>query len=355
VWGPAVTVVAAGANKVYNGGLAVEPGGTVDLVYIDNQCGQYNVYLKQYTGGVMGAALPAMNECVGKNRARVVYAGGRVHVVFRRDLDIYYTSFAAGGWSTAVNISNSPATQSYNPDIATNGSAIFISWGENQNNHDVLLRYSPDSGQSWSGEMSVSGSAPVFADMATLTWVPAVNRGYIVWSDASNGVGGKNDIYFHEFEATPASFTNPVKVSCIDADSNWPVIAAGPGKAEIVWQDRSVGNQLYLFHLAGQVGNGQVTISCGAAAPVSTPVPAIPPGATVTPFPTTPLATPTKGPTPTLSFPTLGAPIDTTAPRPTDVSYVSDPKPVQYDASTPWILFILVGGIVLVFGHGIFF
>lgn len=354
-WGPPV-VVHTTATTTYGGGLAVEPGGAVHFVYLDKGCGTYEVFHKRYAGGVLSAASIPVNDCVYKNRPRAVYAGNALHVIFRRDQEIYYTRLQGGGWTPGTNISNSPATTSHNPAIGANGTSVFVAWGEGVNGHDVQFRYSPNNGQTWSGQiLPVSTTSPVFAQHPNIVWVPSVNRGYIVWADATTGIGGTPDIIMHEFEAAPVNFNNPVQLTCLAGDSTWPVIAAGPSRAEIVWQDKSIGNQLKIFHVSGQIGAGQITTGCGvAASPAATiPVPTATPTTPPPPPTAIPTTVPANSPTPTVTpFPppliTYYPP--TLTPLPTDIPV----RNTVYNVNQSWILLALVGMLVFIIGRTLF-
>jgi hypothetical protein len=365
IWDAPILVNSA-VGSAFNGSLVVDPGGTVHLVYIDDRCGSFNVFYKTLSGGVLSPEATPLADCIFRSKVRLAYANGTLHMVFRQVNDIYYTRLTPGGWTPGVNVSNSPATVSFNPNITTNGTALYVAWAEPTNGGgDIFFRYSPDGGQNWAGQLAVSGG-PSFAQYPSLAWVPSVNRGYIVWSDTMSGAGGKTDIMFHEFDPAPTNFGNPIALTCMTDGSEWPTISVGGSKAAVVWQDRfGAGGAYYIYHVNGQIGSGQVTSGCvstplggpTAGAPTNTPVPP-PPTATPTPRPIPPTAIPTIGPTltPTIGVPPTLAPgyFDDTATADISETPYIEPQPVHYDTTQIWIIIALVGGMVLVFAHGMF-
>lgn len=185
---PAINISNTPGGAVYgsvNVNIAVAPNGDVTAVWADRISGSYHVNARRRVAGVWqprqeistlqtGPATPGI-AVSGDNRVHVVYEAegtiwyqlwngsawtppvglpgglnsgirpkitidpeGSAHVVadaftHGNNRDIFYTTNTGGSWSSWVNISNLPGTQSLNPDIGYAAGLITVTWQENSN------------------------------------------------------------------------------------------------------------------------------------------------------------------------------------------------------------------------------
>lgn len=185
---PAINISNTAGGAVYgsvNVNIVVAPNGDVTAVWADRITGDYHVNARRRVAGVWqprqelsglrtGPATPGI-AVSSDNRVHVVYEAdgtiwyqiwngsawsapvglpgglnsgirpkiaidseGFAHVVADaftdgNNRDIFYSTNAAGSWSSWVNISNLPGTQSLNPDIGCAAGLITVTWQENSN------------------------------------------------------------------------------------------------------------------------------------------------------------------------------------------------------------------------------
>ncbi|MGQ9652015.1 MAG: carboxypeptidase regulatory-like domain-containing protein [Phycisphaerae bacterium] len=184
----AINISNTAGGPVYgsvNANLVIAPNGDVTVVWADRITGDYHVNARRRVAGVWqprqelsglqtGPATPGI-AVSSDSRVHVVYEAegtiwhqiwngsawtapvglpgglnsgirpkitidseGFAHVVVDaftdgNNRDIFYSTNAVGSWSSWVNISNLPGTQSLNPDIGYAAGLITVTWQENSN------------------------------------------------------------------------------------------------------------------------------------------------------------------------------------------------------------------------------
>jgi hypothetical protein len=245
----------ADGSKPFAAHLAVDGNNTAHLVWIDLNCGVYNVFYRaRYADGNLSEISKPLGDCVYQNRPQVAVTGdGKIHVVFQHDRDIFYARLENGAWS-AANLSNRPRSRSYNPTIATDGAELYVAWEEGVNNHDVLFRRSANGGASWSETQGFSDSDS-FATFPNLAYAPSARRVYAVWSDVKNFHNKNPYVVFSAYDPQTDTHSKPQRLSTQDGASILPVVGAGPGVVSVVWQDRSRPDWR-VYHIGGMIGAG---------------------------------------------------------------------------------------------------
>jgi hypothetical protein len=243
--------------KAFSPDLAVDPQGNAHMVWIDNRCGEYNVFYRMMSasGNLSGTQQPRSECGTYQNRPSITYAGGRVHLVYQRGTssgaEIFYTSLG-NNWSTPKSISNT-STASQNPTITSDGNnALFMAWDENVNGHDILFKASLDGGNTWSNAIAFSNTS-AWASHPHATWSPQARRVHVVWADMTGQ--SEEEVWERQFDPESLNTTAADRISHTGRKSLWPAVAVGTSRADIVWHDNS--NTTYqIWNDYGQVVAG---------------------------------------------------------------------------------------------------
>jgi hypothetical protein len=225
--------------KPFAAHLTVDGNNTAHIVWIDLDCGVYNVYYRaRYADGHLSDVAAPLGDCLYQNRPQVAVTGdGAIHIVFQHERDIFYARQEGGGWATS-NLSQTRSTPSYNATIATDGAALYVAWDEGSNNHDILFRRSPDGGRNWSEADGLSDTES-FATFPYLAYAPAARRVYAVWSDVKNFKNKEPYVVFSAIEPESGAHSKPLRLSTQSGEAILPIVAAGPTTVSVVWQLRS--------------------------------------------------------------------------------------------------------------------
>lgn len=249
--------VPVSSAKAANPNLAVDAAGNVHVVWIDNDCGGNNKtvrYRVLYADGRRSGVSTPKARCEFQDRPQVaVTSDGKAHVAFQVEKEIYYARLEGTGWVNQ-DISEDPTTNSSNSSITTDGTALYVVWGEGiaTDNHDVRFRRSLNGGLSWSNVIPISDT-PDFAQFPNVNWSPNARRVYIAWSDRTGAADRQTEIYFREFDPVTALTTVAVRLTTQNAASDYPVASAGSQRLETVWQDRVGDNTFSVLSRGGQI------------------------------------------------------------------------------------------------------
>lgn len=265
-------------SKSFAANLVVDSGNNAHIVWIDQSCGQYNVFYRvRRANGSLGSISAPKYDCSFQNRPQITLTSdGKPHVAFQRDREIYYARLESTGWVNQ-NISNSGGTNSLNPTITSDGTGVYVAWDENVNGHDVQFRRSVDGGKNWSNIVAFSDTSA----FASFPYAAAASNGRIFISWADKSFTNDLEIWFTEFNPKTGLTTPPVQVSNQPGDSKISVVAVGKRRAEIVWDGKPGGLwQIWNSHgaVSGGECNGTLSLAGGVASVNSTAV-----GAAITP------------------------------------------------------------------------
>ncbi|NOK63834.1 MAG: hypothetical protein GFH27_549357n1 [Chloroflexi bacterium AL-W] len=245
----------SGDRKAFAPELVVDEGGNAHITWIDDSCGdEYNVFyrLRAANGTLSGISAPRGICDEFQNRPQITLTGnGTPHIAFQAGTDIYYARLEGSSW-VGRNVSESSFNSS-NGTIATDGTAIYVAWGEGiaSGNHDIRFRRSQDGGQNWSNIIALADS-PQFSQFPDATWSPTTQRVYITWQD---NTGGNLDIWYSEFDPATDITTQARQLINLNGDSTLPSIGVSANTAGIAWQDR-VGGEPTIYYLSGQMEGG---------------------------------------------------------------------------------------------------
>jgi hypothetical protein len=253
-------------NKAWSPDIAIDNAGNAHIVWIDNRCGEYNVFYRvRYANGSLSGTMSPRSECgTYQNRPSITFSGGMPHVVYQRGTsnaaEIYYTRLEGGSWTRPVSVSNT-STRSENPTLTSDGEgALFLAWDENVNGHDILFKASFDNGNSWSNTIAFSNSNE-WASHPYADWSPSAKRVHVVWSDRTRSSDGQEEIWERQFDPATLRTTEADRVSNFNGHSYWPAIGVGPQRADIVWHDNTTGTY-EIWDWGGDVIGGNITTGC---------------------------------------------------------------------------------------------
>jgi hypothetical protein len=241
-WSARVAIAGNPASKAYPGIAVADASGTLHVPYIENTCGQYRVFYRApRKDGIWTAPELPVPTCEYQTTPQaIVSADNRVQMVFRRGTDVAFASREASGW-TAMNLSSSPATNSYAPSIARMfGSYLFVAWDEGVNGHDIQARISPDSGRTWGALLMIS-SSPQFATAPTVEWLSGTTRVGVAWADATGSVDNQPDLLYAEVDVLSRGMTPPVRLGTFPGPAMLPALSV-LGGGSLVWQDKTSGD-----------------------------------------------------------------------------------------------------------------
>jgi hypothetical protein len=276
--GPTVTWTAAeqisrNEEKALSAHLTVDRNGVAHIVWIDQAGGggSYNVFYRtRAPGGVLGNIIRPRPSNASQTRPQVAVTNdGRVHIVYEDtpSKDIFYARSEGTSW-VVQNLANNSRTNSNNPSITTDGTNIFVAWGEGltSEDKDVQFRASFDGGLTFSDRVNVA-SGPSFAEHVNLVYSSASGRVHIVWQDNLGVPGGgipPGEIYYREFDPASRTFTVARRLTNKPPASDVPRIAVGAKRAQVFWQDRTGDdNELSIFTQGAEITS--VNQPCNAA------------------------------------------------------------------------------------------
>lgn len=188
-------------------------------------------------GGATFGPVMNLNEALGgrNTNPHVVLSGNNVYVVWEHDIgkaDIVFTrSTDAGASFDPVKILSQDTPDSFEPQIATIGSNVYVIWG----GEDAFFSRSTDAGASFEPVKNLSNNGGDFTHGGLRIGV-SNNDVYVVWVDDSLG---NESVFLARSTDAGASF-NPVKNVSEDIEESLsPNIAVSGNNLFVVWQSSS--------------------------------------------------------------------------------------------------------------------
>jgi len=173
--------------------------------------------------------------------------GSNIYVVWtdRRwgNFEIYFKRSVDGGatWSTKKRLTNNEG-DSYSPAIAVDGSNIYVVWTDRTpGNYDIYFKKSGDGGVTWTADDRLTNNAGDSIYPAI-----AVNGSnvYVAWTD---WIPGDNEIYFKRSGDGGATWTADERLTENAGSSYSPAIAVDGSNIYVVWEDNTSGDfEIYL-------------------------------------------------------------------------------------------------------------
>lgn len=292
-------------GKAYEPSLCADGEGNIHAVWIDSRWLGSPLYQTTYakrTGDTWSAPVRVQSSVRFNKAPRVTTTGIggdlRVHVTFygkSSDTDpnylyeVYYIRGVGASWETLVKLSEGTNQASYDPDIASSGTSVYVVWDETppSSYHDIYLKYSTDNGSTW------STLRPIVVN-SYLSRYPACafgqNRLQIAYDDNSAGAG---DAFYTYFDPSSGLVGPLINLAASSGESKETDIVVNVCRIAVAWMDKgNVWNILYTTTPPTPPGP--------CPSPTSTPTP-------VTPQPTnTPVPTATPDPRPQGSVSIIG-------------------------------------------------
>jgi hypothetical protein len=241
-------------------------GTNVYIVWEDDRNGKRDIYLNYSTDG--GANWQASDirmdtgDTLGANDSwnpQIASVGSNIYVVWEDArnsgiLDIYFNYSTNGGanWqASAIRIDTGDTAglnTSTNPQITATGNNVYVVWEDRRNGfRDIYFNRSVDGGVNWQTSSTWLDTGDTAGDNSS--WNPQVAcRGkfvYVCWCDWRDGDG---DIYVNYSKNSGANWQTPdIQVDSGDAGINYtyaPQISCSGKKAYVVWHDCRNGGLL---------------------------------------------------------------------------------------------------------------
>lgn len=219
-------------------------GLIVNVIWIDNRDGNYEVYYKRSTdaGVSWGADTRLTNNASVSLMASSAISGSMVHVVWddMRDgpNEIYYKRSTDEGttWSADTRLTSNSGV-SWFPTIAANESHVQVSWVENSDgNPEIYSKRSTDAGVTWEANLRQTNNT-------TISIRPTISISgtyvHLVWED---NVDGNEEVYYKYSTNSGAGFLPAVRLTNDPAVSVYPCHNVSASGVHIIWRDFRDGN-----------------------------------------------------------------------------------------------------------------
>ena len=241
----------------YNAGSSAGPAIAVNdkniyVVWRDDTSGSGDIYFRKSSdSGVTWQAKKKIisNDLVSEN-PDIAVNGSSIYVVWS-DFDlvsglqeIYFRKSIDGGstWQTKKRLTNN-SSGSICPHIAVSGSNIYVVWEDTTPEiYKIYFRNSADDGMTWQAAQRLMDT------LAESAGFPAMAaRGsniYVVWG---SGTSGNAEIYFCKSIDSGSTWQTAQRLTNNVGDSYGPVMAVSGTNVYVAWQDETPGNlEIYL-------------------------------------------------------------------------------------------------------------
>jgi len=230
----------------YGPAIAVD-GANVYVTWYDITPGNYEIYFKRsLDGGSTWQAAKRLTFNSGfSGNPDIAVNGSTLYVVYEDDTagnrDIFYRKSADGGasWQSAKRITNN-AGESYDPYIAISGANVCVVWWDNTaDNFEIYFRKSIDGGASWQSAIRLTNKAN---DSCYPEIVGYGSYIYVIWEDMESG---NLEIYFMRSIDGGATWQSEKRLTNNAGTSQYSAIAVGGllgANLYAVWTDSTSGN-----------------------------------------------------------------------------------------------------------------
>ncbi len=178
-------------------------------------------------------------------------SGNNVYVVWqdnmfgnnRLNYDILLKTSTDGGqtFGDVINLSNNSGFSEH-PQIAVNGSNVYVVWADNTSlNRDVYLISSTDGGETFGNVTNLSNNT---ADSYNQEISVSGNNVYVVWQDSQKYSQGNSSISFVSSNDGGSTFSDVVNLSHSAGKSSFPKVSSYQSNVYIAWnidsEDKSI-------------------------------------------------------------------------------------------------------------------
>jgi hypothetical protein len=250
-------------------------GSNVYAVWKDNRNGPSDIYfnystdlgenwqatdIRLDTGDTPGASY--------SNAPQISSSGNNVYVVWEDDrtaytmYDIYFNYSTDGGatWQASdirLDTGDPPgANYSFDPQISSSGSNVYVVWQDDRNLADIYFNYSTDGGATWqASDIQIdTGDPPGVSLYPQIS--SSGNNVYVVWSDYRNG---SSDIYFnYSIDGGATWQASDIRLDTGDPPGtgySWsPKISSDGSNVYVTWMDMRNGNYDIYFNYSADGG-----------------------------------------------------------------------------------------------------
>lgn len=219
-------------------------GQLVNVIWIDNRDGNYEVYYKRSTdaGISWGIDTRLTNNASVSLMASSAITGSMVHVVWddMRDgpNEIYYKRSTDEGisWSPDTRLTSNSGV-SWFPTIAAYESHVQVSWVENSDgNPEIYSKRSTDAGVNWEANLRQTNNTAI-----SIRPTISISGTYVhlVWED---NVEGNEEVYYKYSTNSGVSFSLASRLTNDPAVSVYPCHTVSSAGIHCLWRDFRDGN-----------------------------------------------------------------------------------------------------------------
>src|SRR2546422_824408 len=249
--------VSSNPGTSYLSQIAVDSTGSINIVWLDNTPGNYDIFFSRSSDGGATFSTPenlSNDPGDSENPQIVVDSTGNINVVWQDNppgnWQILFTRSSDGGatFSTPKNISNDPRGAG-NPYMAVDsGGNINVAWVSSPTVLPNIISFSRSS----------DGGA-TFSTPITLSTMPSGDAQIAIDSSGNiNVVWTFSDIFFSRSSDGGATFSTPQNLSN-DLRAWAPQIATdSSGNINVIWTDNTPGNYDIFF---SRSSDGRATFS----------------------------------------------------------------------------------------------
>ena len=224
-------------------------GNNVFVTWENNGGGNFDVFVAKSTDGGNKFALPVnvSNNPKPSGAPQIAVSGNNVDIVWMDNAPGNYDIFVAKStdngstFGTPVNVSNNPGDSGY-PQMTASGNDVYVVWTEtiSDKNYDVLFAKSTDGGSTFSTPVNISNNS------GPSGWAQVAVSGniYVAWED---GTAGNYEIFISKSTDGGTTFSTPVNVSNTPNDSGHTQMVVSDNGIYVAWQDGTSNNHEILF------------------------------------------------------------------------------------------------------------
>lgn len=232
--------------------IAVDNNGYLHLLWIDNRTGSGDLYYtKSIDGGTGWSAFDLISTALESSSGDMaVEPDGTVHVVWmeRQSFQNYYVEHGeksdGGSWLTST-VTIEPGFQ-LDPAIAVDGNYIYVIWQKRvePGNPNIWYSYKPIADTNWAVPSPITDTVP--SSFAPDVAVDSNGNVHVVWQEhVSEGAiwyskGSWNETF---------NWSAPITVSQVLTGCTTPAIAVGSDNyVHVVWAQRISEDEQYVYY-----------------------------------------------------------------------------------------------------------
>ncbi len=228
--------------------VTAESGKTY-TIWADNDGKDYNIMFREHDGSswLVEEEISADDMSIDQWNPDIAVESGVVHSVWHDsvngDWDIMYRMRNGGVWGGIQEISEDIATETQMyPKVAASGGNVYTVWQDGRDGDwDIYFKF--HNGVSWSAVTEVSTDSGTEAQ--TYPKIAAGGgKAYVVWVDDG---GGDKDIMMRVFDGSIWSSEMEVSQDIANQEQDEPDVAYDGGTVHIVWQEFQIADRDILY------------------------------------------------------------------------------------------------------------